>query len=116
MPVPSDRVPVKEPEEAEYLEDEDEPDEGKWRNLVGFWILGLCNNYGYVVMLSAAHDILAQHDPNKHHVSQKSVISLCLHAQSLYKGRPESKEHFRMVQQTQPCESKSVISFYVCMH
>lgn len=30
----------------------------RWRNLVGFWILGLCNNYGYVVMLSAAHDIL----------------------------------------------------------
>lgn len=31
----------------------------RWRNLVAFWILGLCNNYGYVVMLSAAHDILA---------------------------------------------------------
>lgn len=31
----------------------------KWRNLVAFWILGMCNNYGYVVMLSAAHDILA---------------------------------------------------------
>lgn len=30
----------------------------QWRNLVAFWILGLCNNYGYVVMLSAAHDIL----------------------------------------------------------
>ncbi|XP_046407187.1 battenin isoform X2 [Ischnura elegans] len=30
-----------------------------WRNLTGFWILGLCNNYGYVVMLSAAHDILS---------------------------------------------------------
>ncbi|XP_043253287.1 battenin isoform X3 [Colletes gigas] len=28
------------------------------RNLAAFWILGLCNNYGYVVMLSAAHDIL----------------------------------------------------------
>lgn len=30
----------------------------RWRNLVAFWVLGLCNNYGYVVMLSAAHDIL----------------------------------------------------------
>ncbi|XP_046596829.1 battenin isoform X1 [Neodiprion lecontei] len=30
----------------------------KWRNLIAFWILGLCNNYGYVVMLSAAHDII----------------------------------------------------------
>uniref|UniRef100_A0A8D0HGG0 Battenin n=1 Tax=Sphenodon punctatus TaxID=8508 RepID=A0A8D0HGG0_SPHPU len=30
----------------------------KWRNNVGFWLLGLCNNFAYVVMLSAAHDIL----------------------------------------------------------
>jgi hypothetical protein len=30
------------------------------RNLVAYWILGLCNNFGYVVMLSAAHDILSQ--------------------------------------------------------
>ncbi|KAL2738790.1 battenin [Vespula squamosa] len=30
----------------------------KWRNLIAFWMLGMCNNYGYVVMLSAAHDIL----------------------------------------------------------
>ncbi|KAM9097507.1 battenin isoform X2 [Sarcophilus harrisii] len=29
-----------------------------WRNLLGFWLLGLCNNFSYVVMLSAAHDIL----------------------------------------------------------
>nr|XP_004670295.1 battenin isoform X2 [Jaculus jaculus] len=29
-----------------------------WRNAVGFWLLGLCNNFSYVVMLSAAHDIL----------------------------------------------------------
>lgn len=31
-----------------------------WRNLVAYWILGLCNNYGYVVMLTAANDILAE--------------------------------------------------------
>lgn len=29
-----------------------------WRTLIAFWILGLTNNYGYVVMLSAANDIL----------------------------------------------------------
>lgn len=29
-----------------------------WRALAAYWILGLCNNYGYVVMLSAANDIL----------------------------------------------------------
>jgi len=31
-----------------------------YRNLVAYWILGLCNNFGYVVMLSAAHDILSE--------------------------------------------------------
>ncbi|XP_015781751.1 battenin isoform X2 [Tetranychus urticae] len=30
------------------------------RNNIGFWILGLCNNYGYVIMLSAAFDILSR--------------------------------------------------------
>lgn len=33
-------------------------DEQRWRDLTAYWILGLCNNYGYVVMLSAAHDII----------------------------------------------------------
>lgn len=32
-----------------------------WKDAVGFWLLGLCNNFSYVVMLSAAHDILS-HD------------------------------------------------------
>jgi len=37
------------------------PREGRsYRNLVAYWILGLCNNFGYVVMLSAAHDILSE--------------------------------------------------------
>lgn len=31
-----------------------------WRNLCGFWILGLSNNYGFIVMLSGAHDIISQ--------------------------------------------------------
>lgn len=29
------------------------------RILSAYWILGLCNNYGYVIMLSAAHKILS---------------------------------------------------------
>lgn len=33
-------------------------DAHKWRNILSFWVLGLCNNYGYVVMLSAAYDII----------------------------------------------------------
>ena len=27
-------------------------------DIIAFWIFGLCNNYGYVVMLTAAEDIL----------------------------------------------------------
>ena len=27
--------------------------------VVSYWILGLCNNFAYVIMLSAAHDILS---------------------------------------------------------
>ncbi|XP_039966120.1 battenin-like [Bactrocera tryoni] len=34
-------------------------DKGLWRDLVAYWLLGLCNNYGYVVMLTAAHDIIS---------------------------------------------------------
>ncbi|XP_074644895.1 battenin-like isoform X2 [Tubulanus polymorphus] len=39
----------------------------KWtkiRNLVAFWIFGLCNNFAYVIMLSAAHDILKENERN----------------------------------------------------
>lgn len=35
-------------------------DTRSWRDLTAFWILGMCNNYGYVVMLSAAHDIISR--------------------------------------------------------
>lgn len=35
-------------------------DRYSWRDLVAYWILGLCNNYGYVVMLTAAHDIISR--------------------------------------------------------
>lgn len=37
----------------------------RFRSLLAFWILGLCNNYGYVVMLTAAHDILSHGDDEK---------------------------------------------------
>ncbi|XP_034045586.1 battenin isoform X2 [Thalassophryne amazonica] len=32
------------------------------RNWSAFWLLGLCNNFAYVVMLSAAHDILQKQE------------------------------------------------------
>lgn len=30
------------------------------RNFIAFWIFGLCNNFAYVIMLSAAEDIMSQ--------------------------------------------------------
>ncbi|XP_053680491.1 battenin isoform X2 [Anopheles nili] len=42
-------------------------DKGLWRDLVAYWILGLCNNYGYVVMLTAAHDILKELEGDEDH-------------------------------------------------
>nr|XP_023013828.1 battenin [Leptinotarsa decemlineata] len=34
------------------------------RTLIAYWILGLCNNYGYVVMLTAASDIIEEQTGN----------------------------------------------------
>lgn len=45
--------------EAEKLKDP-----GRWRDLISYWIFGMCNNYGYVIMLSAAHDIIKSLDSN----------------------------------------------------
>lgn len=36
-------------------EEEKFKDAERWRDLVSYWIFGMCNNYGYVIMLSAAH-------------------------------------------------------------
>ena len=35
----------------------------RYKNLLGFWLLGLFNNYAFVIMLSAAHDLI--HDNEK---------------------------------------------------
>ncbi|XP_075345680.1 battenin, partial [Mycteria americana] len=39
-------------------QDPPQPPSTHWRNGAAFWILGLCNNLPYVLMLSAARDIL----------------------------------------------------------
>ncbi|XP_014786537.1 battenin isoform X2 [Octopus bimaculoides] len=39
------------------------------RNLLAFWIFGLCNNFAYVIMLSAAHDILKEEENKKQNQS-----------------------------------------------
>uniref|UniRef100_A0A915DWW9 Battenin n=2 Tax=Ditylenchus dipsaci TaxID=166011 RepID=A0A915DWW9_9BILA len=45
-----------------------------FRNMAAFWILGLCNNFAYVVMLSAAKDILERSDTtNQTHQSTECV-------------------------------------------
>lgn len=51
-------LPVPEGRENLAFNEESVSVRSRWRNLAAFWLLGLCNNYGYVVMLSAAHDIL----------------------------------------------------------
>lgn len=33
-------------------------DQPLWRDILAYWILGLCTEFGYVVIISAAHDIL----------------------------------------------------------
>ena len=30
----------------------------RWRNNISFWLFGLCNNFPYVIMLSAAFDLI----------------------------------------------------------
>uniref|UniRef100_A0A8C2IPP6 Battenin n=1 Tax=Cyprinus carpio TaxID=7962 RepID=A0A8C2IPP6_CYPCA len=44
----------------------------RWRNWIGFWLLGLCNNFAYVVMLSAAHDILQKQE--SHNTTTPAVL------------------------------------------
>ena len=40
------------------------------RNIVGFWLLGLFNNYCYVIMLSAAHDLLRESEGSAEKVGE----------------------------------------------
>ncbi|KAK5971085.1 Battenin [Trichostrongylus colubriformis] len=48
-----------------------------FRNLLSFWIFGLCNNFAYSVMLSAAQDILNKHkgeDPIEDNITDSSCV------------------------------------------
>ncbi|CAF0759189.1 unnamed protein product [Brachionus calyciflorus] len=42
--------------------------------LVSYWCLGLCNNFAYVIMLSAAHDILSPHDHSFDQIDTNNTI------------------------------------------
>lgn len=46
-----------------------------WRDLLAYWIFGLCTNYGYVVILSAAHDILTRFDERNVCISTQYLVS-----------------------------------------
>ncbi|XP_018553866.1 LOW QUALITY PROTEIN: battenin-like [Lates calcarifer] len=48
----------------------------QWRNWVGFWLLGLCNNFAYVVMLSAAHDILKKQESENATANTPSTLTV----------------------------------------
>ncbi|XP_023204671.1 battenin [Xiphophorus maculatus] len=52
----------------------------KWRNWCGFWLLGLCNNFAYVVMLSAAHDILEKQESKNSTVTASDQLAVGLRA------------------------------------
>lgn len=55
---PMRRQLEKKPEQA-HADCEKVPNkEQLWRDLVAYWILGLCTEIGYILMLCAAHDIL----------------------------------------------------------
>ena len=66
----------------------------KWRNIIGFWILGLANNYPYVVMLSAAFDTIHRlSDKTDHHAhnststSNTTLVDSCTLINGSYKER-----------------------------
>lgn len=46
------------------------------RNWTGFWFLGLCNNFAYVVMLSAAHDILKKQESGNATASTTATLAV----------------------------------------
>ncbi|KAE8283565.1 Battenin Protein CLN3 Precursor [Larimichthys crocea] len=47
-----------------------------WRNWAAFWLLGLCNNFAYVVMLSAAHDILKKQESGNATASSSVTLAV----------------------------------------
>lgn len=56
-----------------------------WFIFFSYRILGLCNNFAYVIMLSAAHDILKDQE-QKDHVESHNVI--------IYNNRKSLTENF----------------------
>ncbi|XP_053299152.1 battenin isoform X2 [Pleuronectes platessa] len=68
-----------EPQGSVNADPDDSDGEGRctgWRNWSGFWLLGLCNNFAYVIMLSAAHDILKKQESHKTTASTEATLAV----------------------------------------
>ncbi|CAK5082663.1 unnamed protein product [Meloidogyne enterolobii] len=53
--------------------------ENNVRDLIAFWIFGLANNFAYVIMLSAADDIIkSQHKHNPQHNNKTNISNKCI--------------------------------------
>uniref|UniRef100_A0A914MNU8 Battenin n=1 Tax=Meloidogyne incognita TaxID=6306 RepID=A0A914MNU8_MELIC len=53
--------------------------ENNVRDLIAFWIFGLANNFAYVIMLSAADDIIkSQHTHNPQHNNKTNISNKCI--------------------------------------
>lgn len=90
-------------EDERTLNDDRRPrDQGLWRDLVAYWILGLCNNYGYVVMLTAAHDILKELDGGGEHGKSMNEYSV---ANSTF--LQSSDDAFEFASDKRPCNKLS---------
>lgn len=57
-----------------------DPKKGKsdtqvWRNVIAYWLLGLTTEFGYVLIISAAHDILQSFGSNSNVIDLFSIRS-----------------------------------------
>nr|CAD2170176.1 unnamed protein product [Meloidogyne enterolobii] len=53
--------------------------ENNVRDLIAFWIFGLANNFAYVIMLSAADDIIkSQHTHKPQHANKTNISNKCI--------------------------------------
>lgn len=51
-------------------------DQHLWRDILAYWILGLCSEFGYVVIIAAAHDILHRFEVPKVWMPKGDVLNI----------------------------------------
>ena len=68
---------------SEDLEEEEEKSKfTKWRNIIGFFIIGVANNYPYAIMFSAAFDIIHRLSGHSETLTDFDYLDPC----TLYNG------------------------------